>query len=503
MSQIDELRQIIVGDDADTLRELKDRIESIEKRTNDVAEVLPDAITERIALDSRLTDALKEPVFRGLKDAIRNEPNAYAEILYPVMAPSIRRAITQALSSMLVTINQTIHSATTAQGLKYRFEAWTTGVPYAELMLRQTAPFMVEHVYLIDRDSGLLVKEAHAEGVKSLDGDAVGAMFSAIQSFVQDSFSANKQSRLTDFKSEHQSDNQNIWIVHGADMMLACVISGNAPESIREKLYDTLDQIHVDYSNQTSNYDGDASIFKGIHTYLNPLVELDENTKEVKQASIAKYIIPILLVFGVMAIGIYLFERGQVLSTIKHQIQATPGIAITNAYWDDGKVIVEGLQDPDAVIAYDDLKAKKIDKDLIVFKTIPFRSLESSMELQRFDKEFSLPGEITFVVEDNKIQMLGQPSIGWLNSHDLRIRQLAADGRLGITGLSASTDSVDVLIKTEFDKSELSQISSTITVGTNNQDVVQLYGRMPARSLNRLKALFLNNYWVDIAVFPN
>jgi len=68
MSQIEELRQIIVGDDADTLRDLKERIENIEKRTKDVAEVLPGAINERIRKDSKL---LKKQLERSRKLTVR------------------------------------------------------------------------------------------------------------------------------------------------------------------------------------------------------------------------------------------------------------------------------------------------------------------------------------------------------------------------------------------------------------------------------------------------
>ena len=275
MSQLDELRQIIIGSDAEVLQELKDRIEDIDKRTKDVAEVLPDAIDERISVDGRLVDSLKEPVFTGLKEAIRNEPDTYAEILYPVMAPSIRRSISQAISSMLITINQTIESATTAQGLKLRLEAIRTGVPYAQLILRKSAPYKVEHVYLIDRNTSLLIDEMHSPDSVSLDGDAVSAMFSAIQSFVQDSYSQDESSRLTDFKSEQQTENHNTWIVHGPHMMMACVILGDAPESVREKLYDTLDLIHVNYANESANYDGDSSTFVGVENYLEPIVQLN------------------------------------------------------------------------------------------------------------------------------------------------------------------------------------------------------------------------------------
>jgi len=499
MNQIDELREIIIGGDAEVLQELKDRIEDIDKRTKDVAEVLPEAIGE-VKGGDRLAEALKHPVLSGLKTAIRKEPDVYAEMLYPVMAPSIRRMIHQSISSMMVTINQTISSATTVEGIKTRMESIRTGVPYAQLVLRKYSTFKVEHVYLIDRDSGLLIKEAHAEGVDSLDGDAVGAMFSAIQSFVQDSFSGDKKSRLTDFKSEHQSENQNIWIVHGSKMMLACVLSGNAPESVRGKLYDTLDLIHSKYANQSADFDGDVSVFEGIESYLNPLVELDEDSLKVEKTSIKRFLLPIIIVCALLFLGYYLYERYSTLSVVKFNLQKTPGIAMTDAYWSDGQIIVEGLQDPDAVIPYYEFSKHQIGIDTVVLKTIPFRSLESSMELQRFNREFVLPDGVEFTEVNGKIRLSGEGSIDWLQSNDLRIRQLAADGRLDISGLFASLRSVSALLSKEFTEAELSEVSSTIIADQNNQDLVQLFGRMPPEALNKLKAIFSSSYWVEVAV---
>jgi len=161
MSQIEELRAIIVGGNADQLAELKDRIEDVERRTVDVAEVLSPAIIAGLRKDSQtLVNALQSPVSMSLKQAIRSEPKEYAEILYPVMAPSMTR-----------------------------IQSLRTGIPYAELALRNALLFRVEHLYLIDRASGMLIKEVASQDSESLDSDAVSAMFSAIQSFVQDSFS--------------------------------------------------------------------------------------------------------------------------------------------------------------------------------------------------------------------------------------------------------------------------------------------------------------------------
>ena len=153
MSQIDELKQILLGDNSEKLSQLQERLENIDARTRDVAQVLAPAINQGIADNDDLIDALREPVSESLKQAIRVDPAEYANILYPAIAPSIRLAISQAISSLLVTINQTIESATTVSGLGARFESIRTGVPYAELLLRRSLLYRVEHIYLIDRAS--------------------------------------------------------------------------------------------------------------------------------------------------------------------------------------------------------------------------------------------------------------------------------------------------------------------------------------------------------------
>lgn len=500
MNQIDELRQIIVGDNADLLSELKDRVESVEKRSKDVAEVLPAAIDERIAADNRLIDSLKKPVSIGLKQAIRDEPDAYAEILYPVMAPSIRRAISQAISSMLVTINQTIESATTAQGLALRIESVRTGIPYAQLILRKSATYTVEHIYLMDHDTGLLINEAHNMGADSLDGDAVSAMFSAIQSFVQDSFSHDKTTMLTDFKSEQQSARHNTWIVHGSRMRLACVILGDAPESLREKLYDVLDQLHVDFASQSVEFDGDASIFSGVENYIDPILHLDDKESETTSSedSQSSSVVPVLI-FAVLLCGLafYYFSKYSRLQTVEHFLRQTPGVAVTDSYWDDGKIIIEGLQDPDAEVPYSKLEQEGIEPDVLVMNTIPFRSLEFSMELQRFKKEFALPRGVQFGVQENQISLYGESPIQWLFDNDIRIRQLSSDNRIDIRNLSASLNSVVLMLQSTFSDDELSLIIPS-TNFVNEQLVVELTGSMPEAPLRLLRAMFAQSHWVNV-----
>ena len=447
MNQLDELRQIIVGDNAQQLAQLRERLESVEARTRDVSEVLAPAIDATMARDDSLVSALKEPVSEGLKQAIRVEPQAYAEILYPAIAPSIRAAIAQAINSMLATINKTIESATTVGGIRTRIEAVRTGVPYGELLLRRSLLYRVEHIYLIDRESGLLIGEMAGEGGSQLDSDAVSAMFSAIQSFVQDSFSAAPEDRLTDFKvGQH-----NIWIAHGPRAMLACVIRGEAPESLKTQLHTTLEQIRLEYGDALAKFDGDASQFAELPGYISPLLQMrlraESEQPKQRSASLGPWLV-YAAVLGLFCYWAYhSIERYRAVSAARHYLDATPGVVVTDVYWEDGKVQVEGLRDSAAELPLSTLRAYGIAEQNISLSLSPFRSLDPQVELQRFAKEFSLPGTAELELDEGgNLFLAGQASLPWLSFHSDRLRQLSAEGRLNLQQLYITQPSLEAYV---------------------------------------------------------
>ena len=333
MTQIEELRRIIVGENAEQLAELKARIENIDQRTLDVSEVLTPAIKGGLKKDGQaLISVLKEPVSLGLKQAIRAEPDEYADILYPAMAPSIRRIISQAISSLLITINNTIESATSTQGIKTRIQSLRTGVPYAELSLRQSILYRVEHVYLIHRDSGMKVGEVTSGQSTSLDSDAVSAMFSAIQSFVQDSFSQDKTAMLTDLKVGEYT----VWVAHGPSLMLACVINGDAPEALKDDLYDALYEIRTSYANQIAGFNGDADEFLGAEDLMHPLLQLELKQGSDKKKGIAKhsrFLLFLMCCLMLAALGYTFLEQRSKVTTVEHFLRQTPGVVITDIFF--------------------------------------------------------------------------------------------------------------------------------------------------------------------------
>lgn len=515
MSQLDELRHIIVGDNSEKLAELKNRIEDVEKRTHDVAEVLSPAIEKEVASsDSALINSLQKPVSLGLKRAIRSEPQEYAEILYPVMAPSIRRAIAQAISSMMVTINRTIESATTVQGLSLRYQSVRTGIPYAELAFRNTLLYRVEHLYLIHRETGMAISSVHADNTESLDSDAVGAMFSAIQSFVQDSFSGDESSRLTDLKVGEQ----NVWVAHGPNAMLACVIRGDAPESLKAQLYDTLDSIRTQYANAIADFEGDNAEFVDVDTVLNPLLQsqikdykdddagVNQGESTSKPPSLLMKLVYAVLGFLLLYFIVQWGIGKSKIDTLKHFLEQTPGVSVTDVLWTDGQLQVNGFKDPDAIIPFDTLSAYDIKRDDLLFKTVPFRSLETAMEFQRFNNDFDIPKDVTLAVNDGLIEMSGSAPLKWLHTNGDRILQLTFDRRLSIANLSVNEASVLAYVRDILPFHDLSNLKITTVPAFNNPKLkkkVVVEGVTDFKSLQALTIALAGSPWVDFDVGVN
>ena len=84
-------------------------------------------------------------------------------------------------------INQTLERRLSFESLKWRIEGWRTGRDFGEIVLTRSLGYRVEQVFLVHRETGLLLQHV-ARSDEVLDSDMVSGMLTAIQDFVRDSF---------------------------------------------------------------------------------------------------------------------------------------------------------------------------------------------------------------------------------------------------------------------------------------------------------------------------
>jgi OOP family OmpA-OmpF porin len=152
-----ELRSLLLGPAEARLAEIHSRVTDPQWQLKEVSHVLPAAIAVRSRQDNDLSEALAPTLTSAIERSVRKNPQTLVDAIFPVMGPAIRKAIAAALSGMVQSLNQSLSHSLSVQGLKWRLEAWRTGKTFAEVVLLHTLLYRVEQVFLIHKETGLLL----------------------------------------------------------------------------------------------------------------------------------------------------------------------------------------------------------------------------------------------------------------------------------------------------------------------------------------------------------
>jgi len=186
--RLQQLRTLLVGHEIEVLSRLSEVVEDPEQLAGAVGRVLPTAIA-LASSDARLGQVLVPAVEKATQNSIRSDPRTLVNILYPLIVPAIRKSIGETIDETFQSFNESLKHSLTWRGLRWRWEAWRTGTSFAEVVLKHTLVYQVEHVFLIHRHTGLMISHVAAENAAGQDPQLVSSMLVAIQDFVRDSFS--------------------------------------------------------------------------------------------------------------------------------------------------------------------------------------------------------------------------------------------------------------------------------------------------------------------------
>src|SRR5271168_5316134 len=262
---LSELRDILFHAERDELLALRERVHDPAHRARDVGEVLPEAVQLRAAdgTDESLIEAFRPTVERTLKESVQRDPQVIADALFPAMGPAIRRAITEYFRQLVQSFDQAMQHSFSAQGIKWRFEALRTGKSFSEIALMHSLVFRVEQVFLLHRETGLILQHLAAPEAEAQDSDMVSGMYTAVKDFMADSFGAGEQEKLEGEPMEVQLGNNWLWAQIGPKAAIAAISRGQPPQSLHRKLSEVLEWVHSAYGPQLGQFKGNTSPFDG------------------------------------------------------------------------------------------------------------------------------------------------------------------------------------------------------------------------------------------------
>lgn len=263
------LRQIVFKRELALLEQLNARLADPNLHARDVSDVVAEALLLRARKDDKLARVLEPLVESIFKHALRKNRFSFADSLFPIMGPAIRRAIAETFRSMLEGLNKSVEMSLSWQGLRWRVEGWRTGKPFSEIVLLHTLVYRVEQIFFIHSGTGLVLAHVVDEGVVSQDADMVSAMFTAIQDFVRDSFTGDKEGAL----EQLQFGESTVLVETSPLAYLACVVRGAPPIEFRQKLRSTLELLLVDNVDALADYNGDNAPFASARRLLDDCLE--------------------------------------------------------------------------------------------------------------------------------------------------------------------------------------------------------------------------------------
>jgi OOP family OmpA-OmpF porin len=405
------LRELLVGPERHQLDELADRVEEVAITPHVLAEQLPEAIALRASRDGQLGRALAPTIETALRESIRRNPREVATAIFPVLGPAIRKAIAETMAGLVRSINSAVEHSFSVQGIKWRIEAWRTGERYADVVIKHALVYRVEQVFLVHAETGLLLAHVTAPDLDVPDADLISGMLTAIQDFVRDSFRPAEGGTLSTFTvGEH-----TVHVEAGPSALVAGVIRGQFPESVPQRLQQSLEQIHLEYASPLGDFEGDATPFASAATLLEENLETvlstDRKTERAKMAWL-RWAIPlaaILLFLGGLATASWLRWRRAV-----RLMQAEPGYVVIDADRSWRRWEFRGLKDPIARDPRAVLAALGSTPPTIAGAWKPYISLDSAMVVARARQTLAAPASATTALVGDTLRIAGSATVDWL-----------------------------------------------------------------------------------------
>jgi outer membrane protein OmpA-like peptidoglycan-associated protein len=406
-TELQTLRKLLLGAEYQELLQLKQQLENPNQYSLSISKIVSEAIAIRAQQDTSIAQALGPTIEGAIDQSIKSNPKALADSLYPVMGPAIRKSIFETISAMLEGFNQAVEQSLSPRSLGWRIDAWRTGKAYSEIVFLKTLVYRVEQVFLIHRDTGLVLQHLESSDIISKDPDLVSAMLTAIQDFIADSFQTSGEDQL----STLQLGDLRILVEQGPSAVIATAVRGNVTPDYRLRLSETLEQCHQQYGQEFQNYEGDNTVFVKLPELMRPcLSSLKQDDVEALPKKVPWIAIVALLMITVLSA--FWWYQGNLRHTQWQQwierLNATPGVVVTGSDLSADPVLIRGLKDPLATLPAADSAA--LDAQ---YRWSTFYSTDQAIQYQRIEQLLTPSENTTLAFDDGVLSVSGVAQYDW------------------------------------------------------------------------------------------
>jgi len=295
--------------------------------------------------------------------------------------------------------------------------------------------YRVEQVFLIHRETGLVLNHVVAPSAPAQDADMVAGLLSAIQQFARDSFQSGKTENLGNMTF----DELQIRVVSGPNAVIAAAIRGHAPETYNLAMQETLEEVQRLYSSALVNFKGDPGPFRPAESQIARLLETQYREKPADRkrprAAIITGAVAAAVVIGWFAYSTYLLvEWSRFLSELRKQ----PGIVVVS-YTQNGRTFhVQGFRDPLAEDPKKLVSQAGLDPDRADLQLAPYYSLDDAIVARRATALLHPPAGVTLTAKDGELIPEGSAPQNWIAQLEEKAPWIAGVSKLDESRLQNS-----------------------------------------------------------------
>jgi outer membrane protein OmpA-like peptidoglycan-associated protein len=411
VEEFEELRRLLLSREREQLRSLRDRITDKERRSSDVAAILPEAVKLSRNRGGELSRALQPTVEDSIKEWIGKKPDTFIEAFGPIMGSIVRRWIAASFRRFLRSVMQVFGHNFSWQRLKWRIEARRTGRSFAEVEMLRSLVYRVEELFLIHRETGASLLRVSADPDREEDSKVIDDMLSAIQEFARDSFGVSTGSALVEFRAGPLQ----VWIALGRYAYLAAVIRGNPSRELRSTLEKTIETVHVLKGSALANFNGNASAFQSLLPQLKSCLRSQHYAMSRDGRPSRAWMV--LAVAAALAIFATLQAVRSELTwkSFLDRLNAQPGLIVTEARkgW-FSRSHVSGLRDASAANPAPIAREEKLNPAGIDFQWKDYVALDPASVMERFKQRFGTPPGTQATINDGMLTLSGSVPYEWL-----------------------------------------------------------------------------------------
>lgn len=236
--KLDQLRNILLKNEREELERLK---AGIAKKEAEFSEKVTPLIEEHIEfLKKNFPDEFKSIVDKRIESKIRDSQEELVAVISPALGAMVKKYVASQIALLRESIDETINKKGPIGWFKRKF----LGVKESDWAVASEGKPVIEGIYVIEKDSGLLISSA--SGVETVDEDLMAGMLTAIRSFAEDAFLQGTQKVDT-----IEYENLSIFIQSYPSFYIAVSLSGKLTYHDKSQLEDEL----LEFVNKDLNND--------------------------------------------------------------------------------------------------------------------------------------------------------------------------------------------------------------------------------------------------------